>query len=119
MIGVNALVPGQSVEFNAGLTLLFGENAAGKTGYTRILKALAGSRSIDEILPDIADTESQLGPSADIEYRLGDKALTFSWQGEKDIEPFNRTLVFDNPAAALHLEESPHLFVSASLTGPN
>ena len=37
VLGVNALVQGQSVEFNAGLTLLFGENAAGKTGYARIL----------------------------------------------------------------------------------
>ena len=116
VIGVNALVPGQSVEFNAGLTLLFGENAAGKTGYARILKALAGSRSIDEILPDIADTESQLGPSADIEYRLGDQALTHSWRGEEDVEPFNRTLVFDNPAAALHLEEAlTYSFRPASL----
>ena len=116
VLGVNALVPGQSVEFNAGLTLLFGENAAGKTGYARILKALAGSRSINEILPDIAETESQLGPSADIDYRLGDQALTHSWRGEKDVEPFNRTLVFDNPAAALHLEEAlTYSFRPASL----
>ena len=116
VLGVNALVPGQSIEFNAGLTLLFGENAAGKTGYARILKALAGSRSIDEILPDIAETESQHSPSADIDYRLGDEALTRSWRGEKDMEPFSRTLVFDNPAAALHLEEAlTYSFRPASL----
>ncbi|MYD52962.1 MAG: AAA family ATPase [Chloroflexi bacterium] len=116
VLGVNALVPGQSVSFNAGLTLLFGENATGKTGYARILKALAGSRSIDEILPDIADTETQVHPSADIEYRLGDQALTHSWRGERNIEPFNRTLVFDNPAAALHLEEAlTYSFQPASL----
>ncbi len=116
VLGVNALVAGQSVEFNSGLTLLFGENATGKTGYARILKALAGSRSIDEILPDIADTEPGFSPSADIEYRLGDEELTHSWHGEEEIEPFNRTLVFDNPAAALHLEEAlTYSFRPASL----
>ena len=30
VLGVNALVAGQSVEFNSGLTLLFGENATGR-----------------------------------------------------------------------------------------
>ena len=106
VIGVNALVPKQSLEFNAGLTLLFGENATGKTGYARILKAIAGSRSIDDILPNVADEDSQPSPAADIEYSLGDEPLTYSWRGEQNVGPFNRTLVFDNPVAALHLEGS-------------
>src|SRR3954452_10597619 len=37
VIGVNAIVPGSAIEFNNGLTILFGENGTGKTGYARIL----------------------------------------------------------------------------------
>ena len=41
--GVNALVPGSVIEPHAGLTIIYGENGTGKTGYARILKALAKS----------------------------------------------------------------------------
>lgn len=117
VLGVNALVPGQSLDFNTGLTLLFGENATGKTGYARILKAIAGSRSIDEILPNVAETNLQPSPSADIEYSLGDEALTYSWRGQQNVEPFNRALVFDSPVVALHLEGAlTYSFQPASLT---
>ncbi len=38
--GVNALVEGGLIEPHEGLTILFGENGTGKTGYSRIFKAL-------------------------------------------------------------------------------
>lgn len=45
---VNALTAGQQIEFHPALTILFGENAAGKSGYCRILKRLANVRSAEE-----------------------------------------------------------------------
>ena len=39
--GVNALVVGEVIEPHEGLTILYGENGTGKTGYSRIFKALA------------------------------------------------------------------------------
>jgi hypothetical protein len=51
--GVNALATGQEITFNPRMTVLFGENAAGKTGYVRILKLLANVRSAEKIIPDI------------------------------------------------------------------
>src|ERR1035437_7713323 len=53
VVGVNALAGGAVIEPHAGLTILFGENGTGKTGYARILKALANSRTADVILGDI------------------------------------------------------------------
>jgi len=38
--GVNALATGQEISFNQRLTILFGENAAGKSGYVRLQAAL-------------------------------------------------------------------------------
>lgn len=51
--GVNALVPGAVIEPHEGLTVLYGENGTGKTGYSRIFKALANSRTADTILGNI------------------------------------------------------------------
>ena len=41
---VNALTAGQVIEFNDGLTIVFGKNGTGKSGYVRILKRLARVR---------------------------------------------------------------------------
>ncbi|MEE8346317.1 MAG: hypothetical protein V3S20_03115, partial [Dehalococcoidia bacterium] len=43
--GVNALAERQEILFNPRMTVLFGENATGKTGYVRVLKRLANVRS--------------------------------------------------------------------------
>jgi len=71
VIGVNAIVPGSVVEFNEGLTILFGENGTGKTGYSRILKRLADSRKSEEILGNIHEPSAPQTPSATLVYELG------------------------------------------------
>jgi len=68
--GVNALVSGAVIEPHAGLTILFGENGTGKTGYARIFKALADSRTADVILGDITGAGEE-GHSARIAFTLG------------------------------------------------
>lgn len=53
---VNALAPGERLSFGkAGLTVIYGDNGAGKSGYARVLKQLCRARSPkgDAILPNI------------------------------------------------------------------
>jgi hypothetical protein len=40
---VNRLTSNQALKFNPGITVIFGENASGKSGYVRILKKLAAA----------------------------------------------------------------------------
>jgi len=103
--GVNALVTGSVIEPHAGLTILFGENGTGKTGYARIFKAVAGSRTADEvILGDI--TADQVGPqSARIEYTLGADRKEFVWTGEHGVAPFMRMSIFDSPSVNFHVDD--------------
>lgn len=102
--GVNALVTGSSIDFSEGLTVLFGENGTGKTGYARVLKCLADSRSVDEILPDVYSPASPQHPSADIAYRAGADDISMHWEGEQGRAPFTRMSVFDSPAVDLHVD---------------
>jgi len=101
---VNRLAPSQNITFSPRMTVLFGENATGKSGYVRILKRLAAVRSAEEILPDIGATSKPGTPSAKIEYALGEKQATYEWSGESGAHPFSRASVFDSRAVDLHLE---------------
>ena len=103
--GVNALVEGQYIDFGLGLTLLYGENGMGKTGYARILKRLAGSRSAEDILADVNLDGDSPPPSADIDYRLGGNNLSHQWNGEQAQPPFAQMSIFDNSSARLHVDE--------------
>lgn len=104
--GVNALASGQEITFNPRMTVLFGENAAGKTGYVRILKLLANVRSAEKIIPDIHRPSARVVPEAVIDFTLGETPDDVTWHGEQGVTPFTRMTVFDSPAVALHLEDS-------------
>lgn len=102
--GVNAIVPGSSIEPHAGITILFGENGTGKTGYSRIFKALAGSRTADTILGDIAVKEA-VAQTAKVEYTIGPEARVLEWAGEQGVAPFTRMSIFDSPAVNFHVDD--------------
>ncbi len=104
--GINALAAGQEITFNPRMTVLFGENAAGKTGYVRILKLLANVRSAEKIIPDIHRPSAKAIPEAVIDFTLGETPDAVTWHGEPGVTPFTRMTVFDSPALALHLEDS-------------
>lgn len=71
--GVNALVSGAVIEPHEGLTILYGENGTGKTGYSRIFKALANSRTADTILGNI-EADASEDQAAKLDFKLGDEA---------------------------------------------
>jgi recombinational DNA repair ATPase RecF len=115
--GVNALAENQSIAFHPRLTVLFGENAMGKTGYVRVLKRLANVRSAEPIIPDIhRPLAAADAASATVRFAIGDVEEEVAWQGEAGVPPFTRMTVFDSPAVALHLEGSvTYLFTPADL----
>lgn len=103
---VNALAAGQAIEFNPHLTVLFGENASGKSGYVRILKKLAAVRSEEDVLPNIRPGGTTGGPSAKVKYALGAEEKEVAWSGEKGLAPFTRMSVFDSRAVTLHVDDA-------------
>jgi hypothetical protein len=113
--GVNALASGGVIEPHEGLTILFGENGTGKTGYSRIFKSLAGSRTADVILGNITATEIET-QSAVIEYKLGTEAKTFEWTGQTGVAPFTRMSIFDSPSVSFHVDDDlEYVYVPAAL----
>jgi energy-coupling factor transporter ATP-binding protein EcfA2 len=113
--GVNAIVPGSVIEPHAGLTILFGENGTGKTGYARIFKALADSRTADVILGDITGVVDGV-QAATIGFALGTEQKEFAWAGKRGQAPFTRMSIFDSPSVNFHVDDDlEYVYVPAVL----
>lgn len=113
--GVNALVSGSVIEPHEGLTILYGENGTGKTGYSRVFKALANSRTADTILGNI-EADSGEEQCAKLEFKLGNEEHTLAWTGERGVSPFTRMSIFDTPAVTTHVDEDlDYVYVPAAL----
>lgn len=103
---VNALASDQELQFDPSLTILFGQNGSGKTGYARILKRLSAVRSPEDILPNAhaARLDPAPPPSADIAFRIGAEERVARWNNEAGLTPFTRISVFDSNAVSLHVD---------------
>ena len=104
--GVNALATEQTVSFGPSLTVVYGENAAGKSGYTRILKRACRSRGMEDILGNVLSGEAPLVPTATIKFREGDAEDTIPWtQDGIASESLARISVFDAHCAPVYLRD--------------
>jgi len=105
-VGVNALAPEQTVTFGPNLTMVYGPNAAGKSGYTRILKRACRSRSTEDILGNVLSAEAPLKAQATIRYREGAKEKTLPWTPDiRSTGPLAAVSVFDSQSAPVYLRD--------------
>jgi energy-coupling factor transporter ATP-binding protein EcfA2 len=103
--GVNALAEDQTLKFAPGLTVVYGDNGAGKTGYIRILKRACRARGQEQILGNIVAGTTPLAPVVTIRYKVGTEADLREWAGSGEDEFVSRVSVFDSQCAAVYLTE--------------
>lgn len=76
--GVNALLPGQHLTFgDAGLTIIYGDNASGKSGYARLIRQAVTARIKADLLGDVFATSGS-DQQATFQYRVGKTASEWS-----------------------------------------
>ena len=103
--GVNALAEDQTLRFSPRLTVVYGDNAAGKTGYIRILKSACRARGQEQILGNVVSGAAPPAPVVAIKYRVGPKPEAREWAGQGDDEFISRVSVFDTRSAGVYLTE--------------
>lgn len=103
--GVNALAEDQTLNFAPGLTVVYGDNGAGKTGYIRILKSACRARGQEDILGNVVSGTSPLAPVVAIKYKVGTEPEPREWVGTGGDEFVSRVSVFDTQCAAVYLTE--------------
>ncbi|WP_446938268.1 AAA family ATPase [Pseudomonas aeruginosa] len=107
---VNALAPEQRLTLRQeGLTVIYGDNGSGKSGYARILKKACRARMpnrAEEIIANIYDPAPGT-PSAIIEYAIGGQNRTCMWQlGQVADTALSAVSVFDSRTANIHVDET-------------
>ncbi len=102
--GVNALADDQTLNFGSGLTLVYGDNGAGKTGYIRILKNACRARGVEKILGNVG--VNQAGVMAmSIKYREGADGVCRQWPEDDGDSLLSQVSIFDTKSAAVYLNE--------------
>jgi len=104
--GVNALAPNQTISFGPQLTIAYGQNGAGKSGYTRILKRACRSRSTEEILGNVLSGDTPLRGQATLRFRVGIEEREAVWtQGAAPPGALASVSVFDSHSAPVYIRE--------------
>ncbi len=102
---VNALADDQTLNFaEDGLTIIYGDNGAGKSGYGRVLKRACRARDQEDILTNAYATSSGK-PSARIKYSAsGIVQPEISWHDGVAASPdLSNISVFDSKCASVHV----------------
>ncbi len=106
---VNAIAPGQQLQFAAGgLTVIYGGNGSGKSGYSRILKRACRARDRGEkILPNAFAPAAERGtPQSVFEFEAEGCAQSAAWtDGTPCDEALSAIAVFDNRCARTYLDQ--------------
>lgn len=112
---LNAIEPGQALTFQAaGLTVVYGHNGAGKSGYARALKIACRARNVENILPDVyVASKSPLVPSATFDWAEGQTPRSADWtMGVVPPAPLSQLSVFDAYCARVFVDnQAKVLFV--------
>ncbi len=77
-----------------GLTIVYGDNGSGKSGYARILKRIARARHQEEVLTDVFRDTALAKPSALLTLEIGDRREAFLWP-QNSYPELQRVLFYD------------------------
>jgi ABC-type transport system involved in cytochrome c biogenesis ATPase subunit len=107
LAGVNALPVGAALTFCQSLTIVYGKNGAGKSGFARVFANACFSRHKPNILCNIYEESTQPDPAARFNISLNGVAqepITFAVG--KEIPELKRLSFFDTTVARLHISQA-------------
>lgn len=116
VFGVNAIKPGASLPFGKGnLTVIYGQNGSGKSGFARLLKQLCGSRSRDEIRPNVFSEEDH-ACRAQCRITIDGNPRDINWHPRADPHAMLKyAQVFDSKAATQYMGRTESSYEPSSM----
>lgn len=101
--GVNALTENQTIEFSPNLTIIYGANGSGKSGYVRLLKNVFYSKAPENILPNVHIDNGHKAIDAKFTFKSSNTEIPLGFS-DKDNAEFEQFAVFDGKSVLKHLE---------------
>lgn len=113
---VNALSSDIPLTFGAtGLTVIYGHNGSGKSGYARLLKRIARARHREQVLSDVFRDTNVAQPTATVTVQIGAEAKSLIWPTENPSE-LQQMLFYDSACGENYIvEESDFPYRPAAL----
>jgi energy-coupling factor transporter ATP-binding protein EcfA2 len=93
--GVNALAPKKPLKFGEGnITVVYGNNGSGKSGYVRLLKHVCGARDTGTLHRNVYKPGSAV-QKACISFEQNGVPKTYTWSGQGICDDLNSVDIFD------------------------
>ena len=114
---VNALGPGPLTLGQQGLTVVYGDNASGKSGVARILKKAGHARDPGgPIRPCVFEPDPRKPATAAIDFCVGAEERTHLWtDGFPTSDQLRQINIFDSYCATIQVEKDNHLAYTPQL----
>jgi energy-coupling factor transporter ATP-binding protein EcfA2 len=106
---VNALHQGQAIEINENLTIVYGANGSGKSGYVRLLNNAFISRGDKNILQNVFVEGSTGEPKCNFIFQTTGKPYSKVFPTDRASSEFSQFAVFDTTCVRVHLENDNQL----------
>ena len=90
-----------------GLTVVYGANGMGKSGYVRVLKQMCRARGkARELRSNVFEASSDEPSSIEVQYQVGSEERALRWtEGEGAPDELRAITVFDEAAAAVYTDK--------------
>ncbi len=104
--GINALSSQKPLEFgNKNLSIIYGRNGSGKSGYVRILKHLTGSRNPGRLLSNVYESRPTQ-QKCKVSYEINDQSKQVDWEkSDGPIEDLLSVDIYDTSTGVIYLED--------------
>ena len=104
---IEHLSPRNALKFaEKGLTVIYGKNGTGKSGYTRILKKICGKPRARDLIGNIYKSNASIGKCT-LFYKKGEQVEQCSWSvNDGAIESLRSVDIFDSDTGASYLNEA-------------
>lgn len=94
--GVNALAPKKPLEFGKGnMTIIYGNNGSGKSGYVRLLKHVCGAREMGTLHHNVFKPGSSTTQKALISFVQDGIPKSHTWTGQGICDDLNSVDIYD------------------------
>lgn len=93
-----------------GITVIYGENGAGKSGIAKVLKQACRARKVDKVLSNVFSKEQKVS-KAELVVSVNETEATFPWEdGKFSIDILSNISVFDSKCAIIQLDAKNQLY---------
>ncbi|AKR44327.1 AAA family ATPase [Methylophilus sp. TWE2] len=103
--GIDALAPRSPLPFSSNLSVVYGHNGSGKSGYARILKKICGKPNAADLLPNVFKGNPEKRQCT-VVANVNGESKTFIWQAnDKPINELMSVDVYDSQTGIFYIDK--------------